>query len=221
VHLYKDYFDPIMPLYKVKAFHRRYRMSRELFLVILNGVKDYDDYFEAKYDCTGKIGFSSYQKCSAAIRQLAYGVPGDLIDDYIRISESICHEAMYRFCEDVIVMFGEYYLREPNMDDTARLLSIKESRGFPGMLGSINCMHWHVLLVGKGSSKGIRRGAPLYWRLLTHTIFGFGTPSLAWQDQTMISMCGIALWYFLGLPNALLLRFPMRSVVNLMIRVII
>jgi hypothetical protein len=93
--LYKDYFDPIKPVYKAKEFHRRYRMPRELFLVILNGVRDYDDYFEAKYDCTGKIGFSSYQKCSAAVRQLAYGVPGDLIDDYIRMSESTCHEAMY------------------------------------------------------------------------------------------------------------------------------
>jgi hypothetical protein len=64
-------------------------MSRKLFLVILNGVRYYDDYFEAKYDCTGKIGFSSYQKCSVAIRQLAYGVPGDLIDDYMRMSESM------------------------------------------------------------------------------------------------------------------------------------
>jgi hypothetical protein len=78
---YKDYFDPINPLYKEKAFRRRYRMSIELLLVILNGVRDYDDYFEVKYDCTGKIGFSSYQKCSAAVRQLAYGVPGDLIED--------------------------------------------------------------------------------------------------------------------------------------------
>jgi hypothetical protein len=59
--LYKDYFDVIMPLYKAKAFHRWYRMSIELFLVILNGVRDYDDYFKAKYDCTSKIGFSSYQ----------------------------------------------------------------------------------------------------------------------------------------------------------------
>jgi hypothetical protein len=48
--LYKDYFDVIMPLYKAKAFRRWYRMSRELFLVILNGVRDYDDYFKAKYD---------------------------------------------------------------------------------------------------------------------------------------------------------------------------
>jgi hypothetical protein len=101
-------------------------MSRELFLIILNSVRGYDDYFEAKYGCTGKIGFSSYQKCSAAVWQLAYGVLGDLIDDYICIIESTCHKAMYRFCEDVIAVFGEYYLREPNMDDTAR----------------IDCMHW-------------------------------------------------------------------------------
>jgi hypothetical protein len=130
-----------MSLYKAKAFRRRYRIPRELFLVILNGVRDYDDYFEAKYDCTGKIGFTSYQKYSVAVRQLAYGVSGDLIDDYMRMSESICHEAMYRFCEGVIVVFGEYYLREPNMDDTACLLSINESRWFPGMLGSIDYMH--------------------------------------------------------------------------------
>jgi hypothetical protein len=42
VRLYKDYFDPINPLYKEKAFHRRYRISRELFLVIISGVRNYD-----------------------------------------------------------------------------------------------------------------------------------------------------------------------------------
>ena len=41
----------------------------------------YDAYFECKEDAVGKIGFSSYQKCTAAIRMLAYGVPGDLIDE--------------------------------------------------------------------------------------------------------------------------------------------
>jgi hypothetical protein len=117
-------------------------MSRELILIILNSVRDYDDYFEAKYDCTGNIGFTSYQKCSAAVRQLAYGVPGDLIDDYMRMSESTCHEAMYRFCEDIIAVYVEYYLREPNMDGTAHHLSINESRVFFGMRASIDCMHW-------------------------------------------------------------------------------
>jgi hypothetical protein len=117
------------------------------------------------------------------------------------MSESTCREAMYQFCEDIIAVFGEYYLAEPK-DDTARLLSINKSREFLNMLGSIDCMHWQgrtILLVGKGSSKGKRRGAPLYWWLLPHRIFGFGTHSLVWQDQIMISMCCIALWYFLGL----------------------
>nr|XP_023874274.1 uncharacterized protein LOC111986818 [Quercus suber] len=34
------------------------------------------------------------------------------------------------------------YLRSPNSSDIARLLRVGESRGFPGMLGSIDCMHW-------------------------------------------------------------------------------
>ena len=33
-------------------------------------------------------------------------------------------------------------MRLPNEQDTARLLAIGESRGLPGMLGSIDCMHW-------------------------------------------------------------------------------
>jgi hypothetical protein len=64
----------------------------------------------------------------------------------------------FSFCEDVIVVFDRYYLREPNTKDIARLLSIKESRRFPGMLGRIDCTHWqwrNYLLVGKGSSKAI------------------------------------------------------------------
>ena len=33
-------------------------------------------------------------------------------------------------------------MKLPNEDDTVRLLVIGESRGFPAMLGSIDCMHW-------------------------------------------------------------------------------
>jgi hypothetical protein len=50
--------------------------------------------------------------------------------NYMRMSGSTCYEAMYQFCEDVIAVFGEYYLREPNTNDTARLLSINESNAW-------------------------------------------------------------------------------------------
>jgi hypothetical protein len=72
---------------------------------------------------------------------------------------------MYRFCEDVIMVFGEYYLRELNIDDTGRLLSINESRGFPGMLGSIDCMHWqwkNYPFGWQGQFKGHKVGVHCY-----------------------------------------------------------
>jgi hypothetical protein len=113
-----------------------------LFLTILNGVRVHDDYFTARPDATGKHGFTSYQKCSATIHMLAYGVAGDLIDEYLRMSESTCLESMYKFCKAVIAVFGTVYLREPTIEDTTRLLSINEERRFPGMTGSMDCMHW-------------------------------------------------------------------------------
>ena len=46
------------------------------------------------------------------------------------------------FVQGVISCFGDEYLRRPNEDDLARLLYVGEQRGFPGMIGSIDCMHW-------------------------------------------------------------------------------
>ena len=62
----------------------------------------YDDYFKCKYDALGKVSFSSYQKCVATGRMLAYGVPGDLVGEYIRMSESTCHESLYRLCKAML-----------------------------------------------------------------------------------------------------------------------
>jgi hypothetical protein len=132
--LYHDYFHPTRPIFDAQRFWCRYGMSRKLFLTTLNGVRAHDSYFTARPDATGKLGFTSCQKCSAAIRMLAYGVACDLIDEYLRMSESTCLESMYKFCKAVIAVFGTVYLREPTVEDTARLLSINEERGFLGMI---------------------------------------------------------------------------------------
>ena len=81
-------------------------MSRSLFLRLLEGVRAYNTYFEARPDAIGQYGFSSYQKCTAAIQMLAYGVADDLVDEYLRMSESTFLESMYRFCEVVVQVFG-------------------------------------------------------------------------------------------------------------------
>ncbi|KAI4997046.1 hypothetical protein ZWY2020_052388 [Hordeum vulgare] len=140
--LWKDYFDSSNPLFKHHKFRHRFRMARHVFNRIREGVVGYDNYFECKDDAIGRIDFSSYQKCTTAIWMLAYEVPGDLIDEYVRMSESTCLESLYRFCKAVIAVFDLEYLREPTVADTTRLLATNASRSFPGMLCSIDCMHW-------------------------------------------------------------------------------
>jgi hypothetical protein len=93
-------------------------------------------------DATGNIGLSTIQKVTAAIRQLAYGCAADQVDEYVRIGETTALECLRRFCVAVVEIYEERYLREPNEEDVQRLLAINRKRGFPGMLGSLDCMHW-------------------------------------------------------------------------------
>jgi hypothetical protein len=81
------------------------------------------------------------QKVLASIRILSYGLPADAVDEYVRIGGSAARQALDHFCWAIIACFGERYLRAPNTADIAGLLEINAARGFPGMLGSIDCMH--------------------------------------------------------------------------------
>ena len=135
--LYGDYFIED-PRFDEKDFRRRFRMSRNLFMGLMQGMREHDSWFKLKKVDVGTVGFSSIQKCTAAMRMIAYGVPADNQDDY---SESTALEAMYRFARAVVAVFGSHYLRGPTEQETARILATNKARGWPGMLGSIDCMH--------------------------------------------------------------------------------
>ena len=117
-------------------------MKCHVFIRILNAVQSVDNYFQQREDCTGLLGLSALQKVVAAMRILAYGLSLDAVDEYVQIGTSTAREALNHFCSVVIAAFGEEYLFSPTPVDVARLLQEGERRGFPGMLGSIDCMHW-------------------------------------------------------------------------------
>jgi hypothetical protein len=71
----------------------------------------------------------------------AYGTTADSWDEYLQMSESTCGDAMVRFATAVVEVFRPQYLREPIVADTERLLAISEARGWPGLFGSLDCMH--------------------------------------------------------------------------------
>ena len=73
---------------------------------------------------------------------LAYDTPADLMDEAFGVAESTTIECMTTFVQGVRHIFGQRYLRRPIEQDIQRLLQQGEAHGFPGMLGSLDCMHW-------------------------------------------------------------------------------
>ncbi|XP_057739833.1 uncharacterized protein LOC130956913 [Arachis stenosperma] len=75
-----------------------------------------------RVDATGRKGLSPLQKCTAAIRMLAYGVATDAVDDYVCIGKSTTIECLEKFVEGIISVFEDEYLQKPNPNDIRRLL---------------------------------------------------------------------------------------------------
>uniref|UniRef100_A0A0D3DF30 DDE Tnp4 domain-containing protein n=1 Tax=Brassica oleracea var. oleracea TaxID=109376 RepID=A0A0D3DF30_BRAOL len=86
--------------------------------------------------------YHPYKKCTASIQQLAYGGGADTVDEYVRLAETTARKCLHNFTAGIIGLFGDEYIRRPTPEDLERLLHIREERGFPGMIGSIDCMHW-------------------------------------------------------------------------------
>ncbi|XP_074323389.1 uncharacterized protein LOC141660311 [Apium graveolens] len=139
--LVNDYFSP-NPVYPENIFRRRFRMGRHVFLCIVDAISNFDPYFQQRIDAVGRKGLSPLQKYTAAMRLLSYGVSADAVDDYVRIGESTTIECLKKLVSNVITIFEGEYLRKPNSTDVQRLLQMGEARGFPGMMGSIDRMHW-------------------------------------------------------------------------------
>ncbi|XP_071738744.1 uncharacterized protein [Rutidosis leptorrhynchoides] len=80
---------------------------------------------------------------TAALRQLAYGYTPDALDEYLQMSKRVGRESLQYFCRCIIDLYANVYLREPTLHGIHCLYEGHERiHGFPGVLGSIDCMHW-------------------------------------------------------------------------------
>lgn len=161
--LWNDYFCAD-PTYPPELFRRRFRMRRPLFMRICQALAARHPYFQQLPDATGRLGLHPIQKCTVALRQLAYGGSSDQFDEYLRIADSTGRECLKKFCEGIVAAFGDEYLRRPTQSDVARLIRMHEAKhGFPGMLGSIDCMHWawrNCPAAWKGAYANYKKGCP-------------------------------------------------------------
>ena len=103
--LMQDYFnDPCT--YDDATFRRRFRMSRRLFLRIVGDLERDYEHFQQRPDARGMLGFTAIQKCTSALRVLAYGNTTDINDDYLKMAEKTTRDALEHFCTGI---FHNYF----------------------------------------------------------------------------------------------------------------
>ncbi|XP_070675663.1 protein ALP1-like [Malus domestica] len=108
----------------------------------MGAVCNHDSYFVQKLDAFGVMGLLPEQKITAALRMFAYGAYADQVDEIARMGKSTILESLMRFFSVIESIYIAEYLRRPTNMDLERLLKKGEMRGFPGMIGSIDYMHW-------------------------------------------------------------------------------
>ncbi|KAL9453646.1 hypothetical protein AB3S75_009286 [Citrus x aurantiifolia] len=128
-------------------------MSRSLFCRITNVVQGHDNYFMQRRDGIGRLRLSGLQKITTVFQMLADGMPADATNE------------------------------SPNANDVAKLLHVGKEHGFPGMLGSLDCMHlkwknyptaWAGQYAGRSGTPTIIMEAVVDYDLrIWHAHFGF------------------------------------------------
>ena len=139
--LFNDFWGP-SPVYNATYFKTFFKLPIGLFNQIVDDITVQDDYFRQKEDCCGKIGFTPQQKMCLAIRLLTSGNSPNEFDDKYRMSGTTGMESLKRFCNAMGEVYGERVLRNPTTEDIHRLLDEGMNAGFPGCIGSVDCMHW-------------------------------------------------------------------------------
>ncbi|XP_071694870.1 uncharacterized protein [Rutidosis leptorrhynchoides] len=111
--LWNDYFSD-NPTFSDDYFCNRYRMSKPLFLRICQGILNFSQIPIPKY--------------------FTY---------FIQKRDATSYDCLNNFCKCIFHLYGPEYLRRPTAQDVQRLTTKHaQIHGFPGMLGSIDCMHW-------------------------------------------------------------------------------
>nr|XP_043616130.1 uncharacterized protein LOC122588051 [Erigeron canadensis] len=94
-------------------------MRKELFMRIANDITSFSpvgdepvprrfvELRNQRVDARGKLSFSTIQRCTSAIRQLAYDNVADSLDEYLQIGEQTSRDVLDAFCKCVFDLYRE------------------------------------------------------------------------------------------------------------------
>jgi hypothetical protein len=84
-------------------------------------------------------------------------------------------ESLKQFCLELVEIYAEEYLQSPNKEDLVKILAVSKEQGFPGMMHSLDCMHWgrkNCLVAGNSQhSRKEKKLAVILEAVATHNLW--------------------------------------------------
>ena len=87
-----------------------------------------EPFFQQRKNDTSYLGFIPFLMVTATLQMISYSIPADELDGNLRMAKVITIKCMKVFIKTVVGCME-------------RLLAIPEVKAWPGMLGSVDCMH--------------------------------------------------------------------------------
>ncbi|XP_026440647.1 uncharacterized protein LOC113339621 [Papaver somniferum] len=120
----------------------------------------------------------------AVMKHFSKGIAPDSLDVYTQMGATTIYYYDMKFMDAIIWICNGRYMRQPTAQDTERILAENEARGFPDMLGSVDCFHWAwraCPMDESGSYSGYKpypsvvlQAVATYERCIWHSYFGLG-----------------------------------------------
>jgi hypothetical protein len=101
------------------------------------------DFFEQRPDALGKMGATTDQKVTSALRQLCYRATADSLVECLRLSESLNALCLKHFFNAIILALKSEYLTLPNCDELKAIEAQYSAMGFPECIGCVVVASWY------------------------------------------------------------------------------
>ena len=157
---------------------------------MVEGLEARDSYFRLNTDYCRQLPFYLKQKCTTALRIFTLGITADVVGEMVQMGESICLKTTVRL--SLTMMFGTEYMRDPNVQDTKRLMSIGAATSFSVcLLQLIACIGNRITTPGvcAGCTRVIPKRPPSYLKQWYQGTCGLVMLSLAYLVLTTTSIC--------------------------------